>query len=165
MSDEQRLSTVCVRAGRGAKSDAEVASSPIAPPLIQSATYSFEIADSSAAVVIVSTNTRPPKNCLPSFETVAGRTVEGRGGSGAHATRCPIVEHGTGPRSSTWVIGEALVLHVDERVLGEDGLPDTAKVQPAARMGRQEWAWVNATNMFTLVRPTTAPGGRRTQGS
>ena len=75
-----------------------------------------------------------------------------------------IVEHGTGPLHATWVIGEALVLHVDDAVLGHDGLPDTAKVEPAARLGRQEWAWVGAQNMFTLVRPTSAPGGRRTLG-
>ncbi len=42
MSDPERLSTVCVRAGRGVPTDAETASSPISPPLIQSATYSFE---------------------------------------------------------------------------------------------------------------------------
>jgi flavin reductase (DIM6/NTAB) family NADH-FMN oxidoreductase RutF len=75
-----------------------------------------------------------------------------------------IVPHGNGPQHGTWVIGEALVLHVDDSVLGEDGLPDTAKVEPAARMGRHEWAWVSAQNMFTLVRPMTVPGGRRTLG-
>jgi len=70
-----------------------------------------------------------------------------------------IVPHGSGPQHGTWVIGEVLVLHVDDDVLGADGLPDTAKVNPAARMGRQEWAHVEAGNMFTLVRPTVAEVG------
>lgn len=70
-----------------------------------------------------------------------------------------MVEHGRGPQSSTWIIGEALELHVDDGCLADDGLPDTAKVHPAARMGRQEWAHVDASNMFVLVRPTTVPPG------
>jgi flavin reductase (DIM6/NTAB) family NADH-FMN oxidoreductase RutF len=68
-----------------------------------------------------------------------------------------MVPHGSGPQHGTWVIGEALVLHVDDAVIGEDGLPDTAKVHPAARMGRQEWAHVTGENTFILARPTTAP--------
>jgi flavin reductase (DIM6/NTAB) family NADH-FMN oxidoreductase RutF len=80
-----------------------------------------------------------------------------------------IVPHGSGPQHGTWVIGEVLVLHVDDAVLGDDGLPDTAKVNPAARMGRQEWAQVTAENMFVLPRPTVVPAGgppaqRRTLG-
>lgn len=70
-----------------------------------------------------------------------------------------IVPHGSGPSHSTWVIGEVLALHVDDAILGEDGLPDTTKVNPAARMGRQEWAHVTAENMFVLPRPTTVPSG------
>jgi flavin reductase (DIM6/NTAB) family NADH-FMN oxidoreductase RutF len=70
-----------------------------------------------------------------------------------------VVPHGTGPQHGTWVIGEVLVLHVRDEVLGEDGLPDTAKVHPAARMGRQEWAHVTAENMFVLARPTSVPSG------
>lgn len=75
-----------------------------------------------------------------------------------------IVTHGSGPQHSNWVIGEVLVLHVDEWVIGADGLPDTARVNPAARMGRQEWAHVTAGNMFALERPDVAaarpPRGR-----
>jgi hypothetical protein len=33
-------------------------------------------------------------------------------------------------------------------------LPDTAKINPVARMGRTEWAEVSAQNMFSLERPT-----------
>lgn len=75
-----------------------------------------------------------------------------------------IVPHGSGPQHATWVIAEVLVLHVAESVIAADGYPDTALIQPAARMGRSEWAWVDAGNMFELVRPMTVPGGRRTWG-
>ncbi|MBX7118459.1 MAG: flavin reductase family protein [Gemmatimonadaceae bacterium] len=108
----------------------------------------------------------PPE--VDEFEAVgltkrpATRVRPWRVGESPAALECRVfqlVEHGTGPQSSTWVIGEVLVLHVDERVLADDGLPDTAKVHPAARMGRQEWAHVDATNMFVLVRPTVPPPG------
>ena len=68
-----------------------------------------------------------------------------------------IVPHGAGPMHATWVIGEALVLHVREELLADDGLPDTARIQPAARMGRAEWAYVNAENIFALERPSLDP--------
>ena len=70
-----------------------------------------------------------------------------------------VVPHGSGPQHSTWVIGEVLVAHVDDAVIGEDGLPDTAKVNPAARMGRQEWSHVTSESMFILARPTTVTPG------
>ena len=65
-----------------------------------------------------------------------------------------IVPHGSGPFAANWVIGEVLLLHVDDAVMAPDGFPDTAKVNPAARMGRQEWAEVSAANMFVLERPS-----------
>lgn len=64
-----------------------------------------------------------------------------------------VVPHGSGPLHATWVIGEVLVLHIDDAMLGEDGLPDTLKINPAARMGRTEWAHVTAANTFILARP------------
>lgn len=64
-----------------------------------------------------------------------------------------IVPHGSGPSHGTWVIGEVLLLHVRDEFLAEDGLPDTGRINPAARMGRQEWAHVVPETMFTLVRP------------
>lgn len=64
-----------------------------------------------------------------------------------------IVPHGAGPSHGTWVIGEVLLLHVRDEYLADDGLPDTGRVNPAARLGRQEWAHVTPETMFTLVRP------------
>lgn len=70
-----------------------------------------------------------------------------------------VVPHGSGPQHSSWVIGEVLVLHVDDALIADDGLPETARLRPAARMGRQEWAYVTAENMFILPRPTSVPAG------
>lgn len=65
-----------------------------------------------------------------------------------------IVPHGSGPQHSTWVIGEVLVAHIDDAYLAADGLPDTAKLDPAARLGRTEWSHVTAESIFRLTRPT-----------
>ncbi len=64
-----------------------------------------------------------------------------------------LVPHGTGAQHSTWVIGEVLALHVREEFLGTDGRPDTARIQPAARLGRDEWAAVTPAAIFSLPRP------------
>lgn len=64
-----------------------------------------------------------------------------------------IVTHGTGAQHGTWVIGEVLHLHVRDEMLAADGYPDTAKVHPAARMGRDEWAHITPDVTFRLTRP------------
>jgi flavin reductase (DIM6/NTAB) family NADH-FMN oxidoreductase RutF len=64
-----------------------------------------------------------------------------------------IVPHGTGAQHGTWVIGEVLHLHVRDEMLAADGYPDTAKVHPAARMGRDEWAHITPEVTFRLTRP------------
>lgn len=64
-----------------------------------------------------------------------------------------LVPQGSGPLFGTWVIGEVLHAHIRDDVLGADGLPDTAKVHPVARMGRQEWAEVVPDVIFSLERP------------
>jgi flavin reductase (DIM6/NTAB) family NADH-FMN oxidoreductase RutF len=65
-----------------------------------------------------------------------------------------VVTHGSGPQHSTWVIGEVLVAHIDDAYLAADGLPDTVKLDPAARLGRTEWSHVTAESIFRLTRPT-----------
>jgi flavin reductase (DIM6/NTAB) family NADH-FMN oxidoreductase RutF len=67
------------------------------------------------------------------------------------------VPHGTGSQHGTWVIGEVLYVFVRDDVLGADGQPDTALVNPAARLGRDEWAEIRTQSMFRLPRPTAAP--------
>ena len=71
-----------------------------------------------------------------------------------------IVPHGSGALHASWVIGEVLVLHVADDYLAADGLPDTARINPAARMGRDEWAEVTAGNVFRLGRPGMEQGKR-----
>lgn len=68
-----------------------------------------------------------------------------------------IVPQGEGPLHGTWVLGEVLHLWVRDDVLDADGRPDTAKVHPAARMGRDEWAEVTSAVTFRLERPESAP--------
>jgi len=72
------------------------------------------------------------------------------------ALECRLVQEvslGTGPGHGTWVIGEIVALHVDEAILGEDGLPDVARMHAVARLGRQEWAELSPEAVFTLARP------------
>jgi len=64
------------------------------------------------------------------------------------------VPHGTGAQHGTWVIGEVLHLHVRDEMLAADGYPDTALVNPAARMGRDEWAHITPDVTFRLKRPS-----------
>lgn len=75
-----------------------------------------------------------------------------------------LVPHGSGPLHGTWVIGEVIVAHIDDAVLAADGLPDTAKLDPAARLGRTEWSHVTADSMFSLARPTIGRPSGQTPG-
>jgi flavin reductase (DIM6/NTAB) family NADH-FMN oxidoreductase RutF len=64
-----------------------------------------------------------------------------------------LVPHGSGPVHATWVIAEVLVAHVKDEVLAPDGFPDTARIHPAARMGRNDWSHVTPETTFRLDRP------------
>lgn len=65
-----------------------------------------------------------------------------------------LVPHGSGPLHGTWVLGEVIFVHVRDELLAEDGRPDTARIQPAARLGRDEWSSVTPESIFRLARPT-----------
>lgn len=71
-----------------------------------------------------------------------------------------VIPQGEGPMHGTWVLGEVLHLWVRDDVLDADGRPDTAKVHPAARMGRDEWAEVTPAVTFRMVRPESVPPRR-----
>lgn len=92
------------------------------------------------------------------FTRVASRTVKPpRVAESPASLECrvfQIIPHGEGPQAGTWVLGEVIHLYVRDDVLAADGFPDTAKVHPAARMGRNEWAHVTPENTFELARPT-----------
>lgn len=56
---------------------------------------------------------------------------------------------------STVVFGRVVHLSVDRAVLAADGLPDVRLLDPAARLGREEWAALG--EVFTLARPRYHP--------
>jgi len=63
-----------------------------------------------------------------------------------------ILDHGAGPHSSSYVIGEILVLHVDESLVSESGL---GTFQPLARLGGQQYLDLNSGKVFDMARPKT----------
>jgi len=66
-----------------------------------------------------------------------------------------IVRVGEGSLAANLVIGRIVLLHVDEAVLGSDGLPDPRKLDTIGRMGGEGYA--RTTDLFELPRP----GGKR----
>ena len=64
-------------------------------------------------------------------------------------------EHSFG--RSTVVFGRVVHLSVDRRFLAGDGLPDVRLLDPAARLGRAEWAALG--EIFELQRPVRSSGG------
>lgn len=65
-----------------------------------------------------------------------------------------ILEHGDGPLSSNYVVGEILVVHVRDDLLRE-GLPDPAGIHLIARLGGDVYAEVTPGCLFTQERPDT----------
>ncbi|MCW8133280.1 MAG: flavin reductase family protein [Planctomycetota bacterium] len=66
-----------------------------------------------------------------------------------------IVNVGEGPLAANLVIGRIVLMHVDEAVLGADGLPDPFKLDTIGRMGGEGYA--RTRELFELPRP----GGKR----
>lgn len=62
-----------------------------------------------------------------------------------------IVRVGEGPLGGNIVIGRIVLVHIDERVRGADGLCDPAKLDTIARLGGDGYA--RTTERFTVVRP------------
>lgn len=56
------------------------------------------------------------------------------------------------------VIAEVLYMHVDERILGEDGKIDQRKLQLVARLGGDWYCKVDETNLFRVAKPNTQLG-------
>ena len=63
-----------------------------------------------------------------------------------------IIPVGKGPLAANLVIGEVLVIHVDDRVLGPTGHLDPRKLRTIARMGGDEYC--RTTDLFSMKRPT-----------
>lgn len=62
-----------------------------------------------------------------------------------------IVPIGQGSISANLVVGEVLMIHIDDSVLGTDGAVDPRKLKTIARMGGDFWA--RTTDLFQLERP------------
>jgi len=66
---------------------------------------------------------------------------------------------GPAPEGYHMVIGEVLAIYIDDQFV-EDGIVNTGKMQPLARLGYMDYSVVNAESMFTLNRPTASADGR-----
>jgi len=64
-----------------------------------------------------------------------------------------IVDHGNGPLSAHYVIGEVLAVHCDASLLDEEGMPDPAKIEHCARLGKSFYLRVREEELFELPRP------------
>ncbi|CAN5364719.1 flavin reductase family protein [soil metagenome] len=62
-----------------------------------------------------------------------------------------IIPTGTGPIAGNLVIGEIVMMHIDNAVLDSTGHPDPRKLQTVGRMGGVWWTHTN--ELFELQRP------------
>ena len=63
-----------------------------------------------------------------------------------------VLEHGSGPLGSNYVVGQVLVAHVDDSLL-IDGAPDSGRVGFIGRLGGDLYAEVTPEALFSLGRP------------
>jgi len=63
-----------------------------------------------------------------------------------------VIPVGHGAISANLVIGEIVIMHVDDAVLDEKGQPDPRKVKAIARLGGEFWC--RTQDLFQLERPT-----------
>ena len=63
------------------------------------------------------------------------------------------------PEGYTLVIGEVLAVYIDDAYV-TDGIVDTARMQPLARLGYMDYSTVTADVMFTLNRPLASADGQ-----
>jgi flavin reductase (DIM6/NTAB) family NADH-FMN oxidoreductase RutF len=63
-----------------------------------------------------------------------------------------IIPVGEGPLSANLVVGEVVVVHVDDRVLGPTGRIDPRKLRVIARLGGDDYC--RTTDLFSMKRPS-----------
>jgi flavin reductase (DIM6/NTAB) family NADH-FMN oxidoreductase RutF len=56
------------------------------------------------------------------------------------------------------VICEVLCMHIDEAILGEDGMIDQTKINLVARLGGDWYCKVDSSNLFKVAKPNTQLG-------
>lgn len=64
-----------------------------------------------------------------------------------------VVRHGEGALASSYIIGEILLMHVDESVM-TDGRLDNTKLDLIGRLGADWYCGTTQENLFPLPRPT-----------
>ena len=62
-----------------------------------------------------------------------------------------VIPVGNGPISANLVIGEVVMIHVDEMILSPDGSVDPRQLKSIARMGSDYWC--RTSDLFELERP------------
>lgn len=62
------------------------------------------------------------------------------------------ISFGEGPGAGSAVFGRVLMIHIDDSVLADDGLPDADKLRAVGRMGRSQYA--RTDSVFDVPRPT-----------
>ncbi|MES2716216.1 MAG: flavin reductase family protein [Pseudomonadota bacterium] len=67
---------------------------------------------------------------------------------------------GPEPVAYTLVIGEVVAIYIDDQYIA-DGVVDTGRMRPLARLGYMDYAVVGTESMFTLNRPTASDDGRQ----
>jgi len=68
----------------------------------------------------------------------------------------------TAPEGYTLVIGEVLAVYIDDRYIA-DGLVDTGRMRPLARLGYMDYSSVTPESMFSLNRPEASADGQTAQ--
>lgn len=71
-----------------------------------------------------------------------------------------VLTHGAGALAGNYVVGEVLLVHVAEDVLGSQGLPDPTKVDFIGRMGGDWYTHAAPPSLFEMARPVDPPRER-----
>lgn len=69
---------------------------------------------------------------------------------------------GPAPVGYTMVIGEVLAVYIDDQYI-QDGIVDTGRMRPVARLGYMDYSVVTPESMFTLNRPSASGDGLSAQ--
>jgi flavin reductase (DIM6/NTAB) family NADH-FMN oxidoreductase RutF len=69
-----------------------------------------------------------------------------------------ILPHGDGPLAGRYVIGEVLLVHVDDAMLDEEGRIDPVRPDFIGRMGADWYVHAAGESLFEMPRPTPPAG-------
>ena len=69
-----------------------------------------------------------------------------------------VIALGDGPGAGNLVIAEIKLMHIDEKILDEDGKIDQLKLDHVARLGGDWYCRVNSDNLFKVAKPVRTMG-------